>query len=380
MLNTVELLKDLIACPSITPTDADCQIILKTHLTKMGFNITDLPQKNVKNFWAKKGNSAPLFVFAGHTDVVTPGDIDKWQFNPFKASEHEGYIYGRGAQDMKGPLAAMIVATEKFIEKYPKHKGSIGFLITSGEEGSDYMDGTPHVMDYLSQQHEHIDFCVVGEPSSQKHLGDTIRHGRRGSLNAYLTIRGKQGHVAYHQLANNPIHNAILAMNDVINTQWDNGNEDFDPTSLQITNIESGKFRENNNVIPGELRLQFNFRYSPLSDAQTIQTRVEKILQNHQLDYVIDWELSGKPFITTENHLRQAAVQAVESVMHITPTFSTGGGTSDARFIAPSGAQVIELGVCNDRIHQINERVNIQELQQLVDVYYLLLESFCSSN
>lgn len=375
MSDVVTLLSELIACPSVTPKDAECQNILKQHLENMGFAITDLPSKKVNNFWAKRGNTAPLFVFAGHTDVVTPGDLNKWQFDPFKAHEHEGYMYGRGAQDMKGPLAAMIIATEKFVQKYPEHQGSIGFLITSGEEGSDYMDGTPYVMEYLNTQSEKINYCIVGEPSSQKQLGDTIRHGRRGSLNGYLTINGKQGHVAYHELADNPIHRAIKAMNDLLNTNWDESNEDFNPTSLQITSIESGKFRENNNVIPNELRLQFNFRYSPLSSEENLKTRVENILQHHQIKYDLQWELSGKPFITKESTLRQVAEHAIKKVMNISPTFSTGGGTSDARFIAPYGVEVIELGVSNDRIHQINERVKIEELQQLTDIYYLILES-----
>ncbi len=375
MLQTISLLSELINCPSITPDDANCQQILKNHLKKIGFNITDLPKGPVKNFWAKRGNNAPLFLFAGHTDVVTPGDLKAWQFDPFKATEHDDFIYGRGAQDMKGPLAAMIVATAQFINKYPDHKGSIGFLITSGEEGSDYMDGTPHVMKYLEDESEKIDYCIVGEPSSQHQLGDTIRHGRRGSLHAYLTVHGKQGHVAYHQLADNPIHRAISAIHALVQTQWDEGNQDFDPTSLQITSIESGRFGENNNVIPNALKLQFNFRYSPLSNEDNIKQRVEKILHEHHVNYDITWELSGKPFITENSILSQKTAQAIQTVMGISPKFSTGGGTSDARFIAPSGAQVIELGVCNDRIHQVDERVNIEELQKLVRIYYLLLES-----
>jgi succinyl-diaminopimelate desuccinylase len=375
MLQTIALLSKLINCPSITPDDADCQDILKNHLKNLGFSIQDLPKGPVQNFWAKKGNSSPLFVFAGHTDVVTPGDLTAWQFHPFKATEHNGYIYGRGAQDMKGPLAAMIIATEQFIHKYPEHQGSIGFLITSGEEGSDYMDGTPHVMEYLATKAEKIDYCIVGEPSSQQQLGDTIRHGRRGSLHAYLTVHGKQGHVAYHHLADNPIHRAIPAIHALLQTTWDAGNQDFDPTSLQITSIESGKFGENNNVIPNALKLQFNFRYSPLSNEDNIKQRVEKILHEHNLNYDITWELSGKPFITSDSILSQKTAQAIQAVMGISPEFSTGGGTSDARFIAPSGAQVIELGVCNDRIHQVNERVNIEELQNLVEIYYLLLVS-----
>ncbi|MFA6037897.1 MAG: succinyl-diaminopimelate desuccinylase [Legionellales bacterium] len=374
MLDAATLLSQLIACPSITPDDANCQQILKKHLEALGFSITDLPCKKVSNFWAKRGNAEPLFVFAGHTDVVTPGDKNSWQFDPFQATTQDGYIYGRGAQDMKGPLAAMIIACEKFIKQYPEHRGSIAFLITSGEEGHDYMDGTPHVMNYLASEAEKITYCVVGEPSCQKQLGDTIRHGRRGSLHGYLIVSGKQGHVAYHHLADNPIHRAIPAIQKLIQTKWDEGNADFGPTSLQITSIESGQFGENNNVIPHELKLQFNFRYSPLSDENTIKNNVEKILNEHGLNYALTWELSGKPFITVDSSLRQAAVAAVQKVMNITPEFSTGGGTSDARFIAPTGAQVIELGVCNDRIHQINERVSIQELEQLSQIYYLLLE------
>jgi succinyl-diaminopimelate desuccinylase len=374
MLDIIVLLSQLIACPSVTPDDADCQMILKKHLEQMGFAITDLPSGKVRNFWAKRGHDAPLFVFAGHTDVVTAGDAKTWQFDPFKATRHEGFIYGRGTQDMKGPLAAMIIATEQFLKKYPEHHGSIGFLITSGEEGRDYMQGTPHVMDYLATQDEHITWCVVGEPSSAQQLGDTIRHGRRGSLHGFLTIKGKQGHVAYHELANNPIHKALPALNALINTRWDQGNADFGPTSLQITSIQSGTLGENTNVIPSELGLSFNFRYSPLSTEETLKQRVEQILTQHELDYALTWELSGKPFLTPDNTLSQAATKAVQTVMGFTPQFSTGGGTSDARFIAPTGTQVIELGVVNDRIHQVNERVSVKELEQLTHVYYTLLE------
>lgn len=375
MLDVAALLSQLIACPSITPDDANCQKILKKHLENLGFSITDLPQNKVQNFWAKRGNSEPLFVFAGHTDVVTPGDKNAWQFDPFHATTQDGYIYGRGAQDMKGPLAAMIIATEKFIKQYPEHQGSIGFLITSGEEGHDYMDGTPHVMNYLASKAEKITYCVVGEPSSNKILGDTIRHGRRGSLHGFLNLQGKQGHVAYHHLADNPIHKIIPALKELINTQWDEGNADFNPTSLQITSINSGIINENKNVIPNNLQFCFNFRHSPLSPTEALKQRVVKILDQYNLDYTLNWELSGEPFITSQGTLSQAATQAISSVMNITPQFSTGGGTSDARFIAPTGAQVIELGVCSDRIHQIDERVSVQELKQLAQIYYLLLES-----
>lgn len=367
------LLSQLIACPSITPDDAGCQMILKEHLAEMGFTITDLPAGKVQNFWAKRGHAAPLFVFAGHTDVVTPGDPKAWQFDPFKATQHEGFIYGRGAQDMKGPLAAMIIATQQFINKYPEHQGSIGFLITSGEEGREYKNGTPHVMDYLQSQNEKINWCLVGEPSSQKIVGDTIRHGRRGSIHGFLTVHGKQGHVAYHQLALNPIHQIIPALNTLINTQWDQGNIDFDPTSLQITSIQSGVFGENTNVIPSELHLHFNFRNSPATTFETIKQRFTATLDQYKLDYELTWELSGIPFITKEGTLRQATSKAVQTVMGLTPDFATGGGTSDARFIAPSGAEVIELGVVNDRIHQIDERVTIKELEQLTQIYYTLL-------
>jgi succinyl-diaminopimelate desuccinylase len=373
MLNAVSLLCELIKCPSVTPLDEGCQTILTTELEKMGFAIQLLPSSPVQNFWAKRGTQQPLFVFAGHTDVVTPGDKTAWQFDPYEARVHEGNVHGRGAQDMKGPLAAMVVATKRFITEYPEHHGSIGFLITSGEEGSDYMQGTPFVMQYLKKQGEHIKWCVVGEPSSDKKLGDTIRHGRRGSLHGYLTVYGKQGHVAYHHLAKNPIHQVMSALDQLINTQWDAGNADFDSTSLQISSIEAGTFGKNNNVIPAQLKLQFNFRYSPLSTHDTLKARVIEIFNQHNLDYKLDWELSGEPFITHPDTLREAAKQAIKTVMGFEPIFSTSGGTSDARFIAPSGAQVIELGVTNDRIHQTNERVSIEELEQLVEVYYQLL-------
>ncbi len=375
MLDVIALLSQLIACPSITPKDAQCQDILKNHLSRMGFTVTDLPSGPVNNFWAKQGKDQPLFVFAGHTDVVTPGDLHTWQFDPFKPTRHEGYLYGRGAQDMKGPLAAMVVATERFLEKYPFHAGSIGFLITSGEEGREFMHGTPHVMEYLAAQQEKITWCVVGEPSSMTHLGDTIRHGRRGSLHAYLTVTGKQGHVAYPQLALNPIHQALPALTELIQTQWDLGNQDFDPTSLQITSITSGTFGENTNVIPETVRLHFNMRNSPLSDDESLKQRVIAVLDKYKLNYDLVWEISGKPFITAQGTLSVAATAAVTSVTGITPDFSTGGGTSDARFIAPTGAQVIELGVVSDRIHQVDERVNMAELEQLVQIYYTLLEN-----
>ncbi|NKB47563.1 MAG: succinyl-diaminopimelate desuccinylase [Legionellales bacterium] len=366
-----DLLTELIAVASITPEDADCQAILIKRLTQLGFTITPLPDDPVSNFWAKRGQTQPLLAFAGHTDVVPSGPVEQWRYPPFQATIDQDFIYGRGVADMKGALAAMVVACERFIEQYPDHRGSIGFIITSGEEGDHYHQGTPTIMQHLADHGETIAGCIVGEPSSTDQLGDVIKIGRRGSLSATLTIHGKQGHVAYPQLAINPIHQAAPFITELTQTVWDHGTDHFPPTTLQISNLHSGVGATN--VIPADLVMQFNLRYNPTCDHQTLQHRIEHLLDQHALRYTIDWTLSGEPFLTEPGPLIDVTTQAIVEVTGQPPTLSTSGGTSDARFIAPYDIPVIELGVSNRTIHQINERVAIVELEQLVEVYYRIL-------
>lgn len=366
MSRVLELTKALIAIPSVTPHDENCQDILIDALEAMNFRITRLKQHNVSNFWAQRGDTKPLIVFAGHTDVVPSGPHDQWTTPPFTATEKKGFLYGRGAADMKGSLAAMLVACERFLKNHPTPPCSLGFLITSGEEGDEFLDGTPHVLSYLKSQDVHIDYCLLGEPSSQQHVGDTLRIGRRGSLTGYLTVHGKQGHVAYPHLAENPIHHAMHALSTLARKTWDNGNDFFPATSLQITNIHAGT--GTGNVIPGHLDVQFNFRYAPVTDHQTLQRSVEEALGD--INYSLDWTLNGEPFLTQKGPLTQACQTAIKTVTGIETRFCTGGGTSDGRFIAPTGAQIVELGPCNTTIHQINECISVQDVEQLADIYY----------
>lgn len=370
MSSTLELAKALIARPSVTPEDGGCQALLAERLQKAGFKVEQMDAGGVKNLWARYGNTSPLFVFAGHTDVVPTGPDAEWKYPPFEPTEHDGFLYGRGAADMKGGLAAMVTAVENFLSKHSAVNGSIAFLITSDEEGV-AEHGTRHVMQELQKRGEKIDYCIVGEPSSNKNLGDVIRVGRRGSLNGVLTVKGVQGHVAYPEIAVNPIHRALGALRELTEQRWDDGFETFPPTSFQVSNIHAGAGADN--VIPGQLTARFNFRYCPAQTAQGLQTAVAKILDRRQLDWNIAWRESGQPFFTPDGTLTQAVDAAVREETGRQPEHSTGGGTSDGRFIAPSGAAVIELGVCNASIHQVNECVRIEELEKLSKIYGQIL-------
>ena len=373
MSDTLQLTKDLISKASVTPEDKGCQLMMTDHLKKIGFAISDLKFGEVDNFWAVRGNSKPVFVFAGHTDVVPVGDESKWKTDPFNPEVKDGLLYGRGAADMKGSLAAMIVATERFVQDFPDHKGTIGFLITSDEEGP-AIDGTVKVAQHLKDSGQMVDYCLVGEPSSSDQLGDVIKNGRRGSLNGRLTIIGKQGHIAYPHLANNPIHLVLPALNDLCNELWDEGNEYFPATSFQISNVHSGTGVTN--VIPGETEIVFNFRYSTETTHEQLQDRVLVILDKYKLDYRIDWEHSGYPFLTPKGDLVSSCVNAIKTVKGITAELSTSGGTSDGRFIAPIlDAQVVELGPLNATIHQVDECVSVQDLDDLTDIYYQVLKN-----
>jgi succinyl-diaminopimelate desuccinylase len=371
MSRTLELTKDLINRKSVTPEDAGCQELMANVLKPLGFVIEDLTFADTKNIWARKGTDGPLFCFAGHTDVVPSGPEKNWQTPPFEATEKEGYIHGRGAADMKGSLAAMLVATEKFVKANPQHKGSIAFLITSDEEGP-FINGTTRVIDTLEARNEKITWCLVGEPSSTSEVGDIVKNGRRGSLTADLLVKGIQGHVAYPHLARNPIHESTLALAELANTTWDRGNESFPPTSFQISNINGGTGA--GNVIPGELKICFNFRFSTEVTDQQLITRTTKLLDAHKLDYDIDWTFNGQPFLTDSGELVKATQQAIKHCTGRETQLSTAGGTSDGRFIAPTGAQVIELGPVNATIHKIDECVKIDGLDTLADIYQDILQ------
>ena len=371
MSPTVELAQALISRPSVTPDDKGCQQLLAERLEPLGFVIEHLRFGDVDNLWARKGTSAPLFVFAGHTDVVPPGPLAEWTSKPFDPVIRDGYLYGRGAADMKSSIAAMVTACERFIPGHATHTGSIAFLITSDEEGPS-INGTVKVIEHLQERGETIDWCLVGEPSSKEQTGDTIKNGRRGSLNGMLEIRGQQGHVAYPQLADNPIHRAAPALAELAAVEWDAGNEHFPPTTFQISNIKAGTGTEN--VIPGSLEALFNLRFSTESTADSIKARIDEILGRHGLDYSIAWKLSGLPFLTPAGELVDAASTAIQSAAGITTELSTSGGTSDGRFIAPTGAQVVELGPVNATIHNINECVKVSDLDTLTDVYEEILK------
>ena len=368
---TLALTRDLIACASVTPEDAGCQSLMMARLQQAGFAVEPLRFGEVDNFWATRGSSGPLLVFAGHTDVVPPGDTGQWESDPFIATEAVADLVGRGAADMKASLAAMVVACEHFVGAHPDHSGRIGFLITSDEEGP-AKDGTIRVMETLKDRGEQIDWCVVGEPSSTRELGDLVKNGRRGSLNARLVIHGKQGHIAYPHLADNPIHRAMPTLNALVAEPWDQGNDFFDPTSLQISTIQAGQGVTN--VIPGSVEVLFNLRFSTEVTADEIRERCEAILDQGGLTYDIEWSLSGEPFLTEPGALLNAVIDSIESTTGNVPEVSTGGGTSDGRFIAPSGAQVVEVGHVNATIHQINERVKLADIPQLTKIYEGILE------
>ena len=339
-------------------------------LQKIGFDIHHLRFDDVDNFWAIRGQEGPILCFAGHTDVVPAGDLNQWQTDPFEPTIKDGMLYGRGAADMKGSLAAMVTACEAFVAKHPDHQGRIAFLITSDEEGI-AVNGTIKVVEWLEQHDQKITWCLVGEPSSSKHVGDTIKNGRRGSLGAKLTVNGIQGHVAYPHLSENPIHSVAPALADLANTKWDNGNDFFPATSFQISNFNSGTGATN--VIPGTANIVFNFRFSTELTHTELKTRTEDILNTHGIRYEIEWNLSGEPFLTAEGKLVDAAVKAISDVVGIDTELSTAGGTSDGRFIAPTGAQVVELGPVNATIHQINECVSVDDLNSLSDIYNKIL-------
>ncbi len=371
MSNTLQLAKELISRDSVTPEDKGCQPLMSKRLEKSGFNVNPLKFGEVDNFWAVHGNTEPVFVFAGHTDVVPVGA--NWQTDPFDPVVKDGMLYGRGAADMKGSLAAMLVATERFVADFPDHQGTIGFLITSDEEGP-AIDGTVKVCEYLKKSNQSVDYCLVGEPSSTKQLGDVIKNGRRGSLNGRLTIIGKQGHIAYPHLADNPIHLSVPALDDLCNELWDEGNEYFPATSFQMSNVHSGTGVTN--VIPGETEIVFNFRYSTESTHEDLQQRVLDILDKHGLEYKLNWEHSGYPFLTPKGTLVGSCVGAIKTVKGIDTELSTSGGTSDGRFIAPMlDAQVVELGPLNATIHQVDECVSVQDLDDLTDIYYQIIKN-----
>jgi succinyl-diaminopimelate desuccinylase len=371
MPKTLDLTCDLMSRASVSPTDGGCQALMCERLRALGFTIENLPFGNVENFWARRGAAGPVFCFAGHTDVVPPGPLEEWQSDPFQPSVRDGMLYGRGAADMKSGLAAMVTACEEFVARHPDHRGSIAFLITSDEEGPS-VDGTRRVVEVLKKRGESIDYCVVGEPSSEEVLGDTLKIGRRGSLSGRLTVHGVQGHIAYPQLADNPIHALAPALAELASRTWDEGNRHFQPTSFQMSNIAAGTGAPN--VIPGELKARFNLRFSTEQTVETLQATVERIFREHGLKHSLEWFISGYPFLTVPGTLSQAASQAVLEELGVTPKLSTGGGTSDGRFIAPMGTQVIELGVVNSTIHKANECVKLTDIERLHRAYRRTLE------
>ncbi|CFR19030.1 succinyl-diaminopimelate desuccinylase [Yersinia frederiksenii] len=366
----IELAQQLIKRPSLSPNDAGCQEIMIKRLEAIGFTVEPMNFGDTLNFWAWRGEGETL-AFAGHTDVVPTGDESHWNSPPFEPTIRDGMLYGRGAADMKGSLAAMVVAAERFVAAHPKHKGRLAFMITSDEEAK-AINGTVKVVNALMARNERLDYCLVGEPSSTDKVGDVVKNGRRGSITANLRIHGIQGHVAYPHLADNPVHRAMPALNELVATQWDEGNEFFPATSMQIANIHAGT--GSNNVIPGELYVQFNFRFSTELTDSMIRQRVEALLTRHQLKYTLEWVLSGQPFLTSRGALVDAVINAVEHYAEITPQLLTTGGTSDGRFIALMGAQVVELGPVNATIHKVNECVHAADLQLLSRMYQRIME------
>ncbi len=367
----IQLTKELISRPSVTPADEGCQLLFAARLENAGFNNESMVFEDTTNLWSRRGSEKPVFCFAGHTDVVPPGPEAKWNTPPFEPTIIDGYLYGRGAADMKGSLAAMLVATERFVKDFPEHKGSIAYLITSDEEGP-FINGTTRVIDTLEARNEKIDWCIVGEPSSTNVVGDIVKNGRRGSITGDLIVHGIQGHVAYPDQVKNPIHLAAPALAALSQEVWDHGNEYFPPTSFQLSNLNSGTGATN--VVPGELHAIFNLRYSTEINDQVIIDRVNAILSSYQLDYEIKWTFNGKPFITGEGKLLNSVVSAIKETNGVDCTPSTAGGTSDGRFIAPTGAQVVELGPTNATIHKVNESVKCDDLDALEQIYYLLMK------
>jgi len=375
MSATLELTHDLIARASVTPADEGCQDLMASRLSQVGFQVERLRYGNVDNLWARRGDGAPLLCFAGHTDVVPTGPLEEWRSDPFKPAIRDGLLYGRGAADMKSGLAAMLTAAESFVAECGAHRGAIAFLITSDEEGPS-TDGTRRVVETLRERGEKIDWCIVGEPSSETSIGDTIKIGRRGSLSGRLTVHGVQGHIAYPQFADNPIHSFAPALAELSSRLWDQGNEHFQPTTFQVSNLNAGTGAPN--VIPGELKARFNLRYSPVQTLDELKRTVEEVLGRHRVNYTLEWYLSGEPFYTPPGPLSNAVCAAVRTVTGREPTLSTGGGTSDGRFIAPMGAQVVELGVVNASIHKVNECVRIEDIDTLHAIYLQVLRNLLS--
>ncbi len=371
MSATLELAKELIRQPSVTPQDCGCQSLIGERLNACGFQAEAMNFGEVSNLWLRRGSQPPLLVFAGHTDVVPPGPEARWSSPPFEPVIRDDCLYGRGAADMKSSIAAMTVACENFVRAHPDHAGSIAFLLTSDEEGP-AVDGTVKVIGQLQARDEVIDWCLVGEPSSLKTAGDTMKIGRRGSLSATLDVTGIQGHVAYPQIARNPIHECAPALAELVSTRWDSGNAHFPPTSLQVSNIHAGTGAHN--VIPGELSIELNLRFSTETTAEEIKSRIQDILDRHGLDYSLTWHLSGNPFYCEPGELVEACAQAIEDTIQIRPELSTSGGTSDGRFIAPTGAQVAELGPVNASIHKADEHIGLDELEQLTTIYERVLQ------
>ena len=370
MSATIELTQDLVSRASVTPLDEGCQDLMAARLEHVGFRIEKLRYGNVDNLWAVRGDSGPVLCFAGHTDVVPTGPLEEWRSDPFKPVVRDGVLYGRGAADMKSGLAAMVTATEAFVTACPGHRGSIAYLITSDEEGPS-VDGTRRVVEELRERNQRIDWCVVGEPSSGQATGDMIKIGRRGSLSGRLTVHGVQGHIAYPQVAENPVHTLAPALAELTSHVWDQGNEYFPPTSFQVSNLNAGTGAPN--VIPGELKARFNLRYSPVQTLAGLKSTVEEILQRHKVRYTLDWYLSGEPFYTPPGVLSDAVSAAVRAATGRSPELSTSGGTSDGRFIAPLGAQVVEVGVPNPTIHKVNECVRLEDVEALHAIYLDML-------
>jgi succinyl-diaminopimelate desuccinylase len=370
MSQTLELTQDLLGRRSLTPADGGCQELIAGRLAAAGFAVESLRYGEVDNLWARRGSGAPVFCFAGHTDVVPTGPLEEWHSDPFVPARRGESLYGRGAADMKSGLAAMVTAAEAFVAAHPAHRGSLAFLITSDEEGPS-VDGTKRVAQTLRERGERIDWCLVGEPSSESALGDTIKIGRRGSLSGRLTVHGVQGHVAYPQLAENPVHTLAPALAELTRRQWDQGTEHFQPTSFQVSNLNAGTGAPN--VIPGELRARFNLRYCPVQTLAGLRQTVEEILCRHGVRYTLEWYVSGEPFYTPPGTLCEAVSEAVYEVSGRRPKLSTGGGTSDGRFIAPLGAQVVELGVVNASIHKVNESVRVADIDALHAMYFNVL-------
>ena len=367
---TIALAQDLMGRASVTPEDKGCQALMIARLEAIGFKVERMRFGAVDNFWARRGTQKPVLAFAGHTDVVPTGPVEEWHTPPFEPTLKDGFLYGRGAADMKGSLASWVVALEQFIALHPDHHGSLALLITSDEEGP-FVDGTTRVIDVLEARNEKIDWCIVGEPSSTNTLGDVIKNGRRGSLTAAITAKGIQGHVAYPHLVNNPIHKVVPALAELAATKWDDGNEFFPPTSFQIANINGGTGASN--VVPGHVEVMCNFRYSTELTADALTAKVEAILDRHEVDYDINWTYNGLPFLTASGALVDACLEAIKTTTGTISQLSTAGGTSDGRFIAPTGAQVVELGPCNATIHKLNECVKVSDLEQLTLVYQAVL-------